>query len=115
MPGTSPSTAAVRLRITGCSARRKTSHPTPGIPWPDAVAGTGLAAVGGSAAAAHFDRLRHLALFFHEARRLTATSQRQDQRWLLLSVMPARQPAATNPHYRNHGARPVLGARDWAL
>jgi len=44
-----------------------------GIPWPDAVASAGLAAIGGSAARAHFDGLRRLALFFQEARRLTAT------------------------------------------
>jgi hypothetical protein len=40
-----------------------------GIPWPDAVAGAGLAAITGSQAKKHFDQVTRLAIFFQEARR----------------------------------------------
>jgi hypothetical protein len=42
-----------------------------GIPWPDAVASGGAAALGASAVKRHFDQVAHLALFFQEARGLS--------------------------------------------
>ena len=40
-----------------------------GIPWPDAVAGAGLAAITASQAKKHLDQVTRLAIFFQEARR----------------------------------------------
>jgi hypothetical protein len=45
-----------------------------GIPWPDAVVGGGLAAIGGSGIKRHFDQVTRLALFFQQTRQLTVTS-----------------------------------------
>jgi hypothetical protein len=55
-----------------------------GIPWPDAVAGAGLAAITGSQAKKHFDQVTRLALFFQETRQVMAASTTN-------AVTPAKQ------------------------